>query len=294
MLTLGFTNHFYTLWSVNTFVRYGAGETVNGVFNGESYLVTKYSYIQNLSMDYEAAKAKIALVAGEQAWEEDLSLRGEHGSFEKTVRQINAMADWQFTFGKLTGKDIRISDDVWQLNRAMKNEPKGRTRVIARRRLIELGELVRYDWVERVFDQKLCDDYWSARGGYSEQDSATHDMFCNDVKRKYATVKHASIMDTKKAEAEISGHFFTDGERVSLKIKRVGGFSFEGSYGTTFIEKYMTEDGRMVKYMGSSRPEISEQEFVEVKATIKHSEYKGILETKLLRIKVKDLVKTQE
>lgn len=98
-------------------------------------------------MDYAVAVAKITAMAGEAGWEEDLDLRGEHGSFERTVRQLNAMPDWMFTFGKLSGTDIRVSEDVWQLTRAMEKELGGRRRVIARQRLMELGEYYRFNWV---------------------------------------------------------------------------------------------------------------------------------------------------
>jgi hypothetical protein len=34
-------------------------------------------------MDYEAAKLKITEIAKDAGWSEDLSLRGEHGSWQK-------------------------------------------------------------------------------------------------------------------------------------------------------------------------------------------------------------------
>lgn len=284
MLTLGFTNHYYTLWNVTSFMRYGRGETVNGVFNGESWLVINYNYIQNLSMDYDLAVEKITLLAGESSWSEDLTLKGEHGSFRRTVRQTNAIPQWQFTFGKLTYTDIRTATNAWQLNRAMNEEIGGRRRVYARRRLIELGELIRYDWVDKVFDAEASQKAWEECDGNLEVYSTFN--FHKDVKRKYATLRQVARFEKEKAEREQSGHFFTHGARITLEIKKIESFSFEGQFGTTHICKYITCDGKLVKYMGSNPPDISLEEFVTVKATIKHSEYKGILETKLQRIKI--------
>lgn len=288
MLTLGFTNHYYTLWNVVTSIRYGRGEVVNGVFNGERWQVTSYNYIQNLSMDFDAAVEKITTIAGDNKWEEDLSLRGEHGSFERTKRMIESMADWQFTFGKLTSCDIRVSTDVWQLTRAMNEEVGGRRRAYARRRLLELGELVRYEWVEKVFDQQLCDQYWKDHGGViTNENNPTHSMFVVDKKRNYATPRQVARFEAQKAERELSGHFFKDGERVTINIKQIDSFHFETAYGTTFICKYLTSDNKAVKYMGANPPDISTEHFVLVQATAKHSEYKGVAETKLQRIKIK-------
>lgn len=295
MLTLGFTNHFYTLWNVTTRLRYGAGAVVNGVFTGETWLVTKYSYMQNLSMDYEDAKAKIERLSG-GTWEEDLSLRGEHGSsFTRTVRQINAMADWQFTFGKLTGHDIREATDTWQLSRAMHAEIGGRRRVYARQRLLQLGFLVRYDWEETLADMAAWDKLLTEVEAAGKDPYAVNTIAVptRTVKRKYATTKQAAFMEKKKAEAELSGHFFENGKRIQLQIKEVGRFSFDSAYGTTFIVKYMTASGKLVKYMGSTPPDVSTEDFTPVTATIKHSDYKGQPETKLQRIKRADAPKVK-
>jgi hypothetical protein len=47
----------------------------------------------------------------------------------------------------MTGCEIPEATDIWQLTRAMHNESNPRRRVYARRRLIELGELVHRDKV---------------------------------------------------------------------------------------------------------------------------------------------------
>ena len=82
------------------------------------------------------------------------------------------------------------------------------------------------------------------------------------------------------------GHYYGEGERVDLMLKQVRSFGFETVYGYTWIEIYATPDRKEFKYMGSNPPEISKDEFVKVKATIKHDNYKGKDETKLQRVKV--------
>jgi len=108
------------------------------------------------------------------------------------------------------------------------------------------------------------------------------------VGKEYITpdqIKKREIKATR--EAAINGHHETDGARLSLKITRLGAIgSFETQYGTTFIFTFIDENNRLFKYMGSTALKIEDGETVNVKATIKHSEYKGVQETKLQRIKI--------
>ena len=83
-----------------------------------------------------------------------------------------------------------------------------------------------------------------------------------------------------------AGLYFNDGARVDIQIKEVKSFGFETAFGYTHICLYTTPDRREFKYMGSTPPEISKEEFTTVKATIKHDNYKGQDETKLQRIKI--------
>lgn len=62
-------------------------------------------------------------------------------------------------------------------------------------------------------------------------------------------------------------------------------FSFDTQYGTTYIVTLIDDNNRLFKYMGANTPDIK-GEFVTIKATVKHSEYKEQPETKLQRIKI--------
>ncbi len=258
MLTLGFTNVYYTLWQVeDPFKRYLTSE--------EWVMEQACSYQQNLSMEYEKAVEKIAAMSNGN-YAVDLELRGNH-SFTRELSKGDDFEVFQFTFGKLRGSDIRTCDDVWQINRAMTSEKKIRTRAIAKRRLIELGEIVRHTWVEEatVFN-----------GGNDNEN-----FLKPTIKRLYAT---KSQMD--KLNGPVSAHYYNDGEKVELELKEISHFGYETQYGWTSICIYATPDNRMFKYKGSTPPEVSKEGFCKVKATVKHDEYQGVAETKLQRVKV--------
>lgn len=183
---------------------------------------------------------------------------------------------------------IATSDDVWQLNR-LYNDSKanGRTRVYARRRLIELKTLVPYKWSEVV--TRYAADYRSPdEPGYEDWKASAYQ---EEVKYNYATPAKIEKLEEAKARAAASGHFFTDGTRVDLQLRRVDSFDFETQYGRTYVEHYVAPDGKMFKYMGNSPADISETEFTMVKATVKWDNYKGQPETKLQRIKVIECTK---
>lgn len=254
MLTLGFSTQYYTLWEVSEpFKKYGAGIVLNGVFTGDYTMVQNCDYIQNLSMDYDAAIAKITERSNGK-FNIDLELRG-HYSFIRSGSQGNDMPDYVFSFGQLMGQDIRTATDVWQLKRAMKEERGARRKVYARRRLVDLGVLVK-----------------NTIGLEAGNDS-------------FITTSHFRYVSEKLAKKSLSGHFYENGKRTTLSVKRIGGVSYDTQYGTVYIEEYLTDDGKIVKYKGSSPLRGIEDDFVSVVSTIEHSEYNGTPETRLKRPK---------
>lgn len=254
MLTLGFSSMYYTLWEVGEpEKKYTSGATVNGVFMGTFQLIQRCTYIQNLSKDHDTAVAKITEISGGM-YGVDLDLRGK-STFVRGVGAGNDMPDYVFSFGQLMGKDIREATDVWQLKRAVKEESGKRRRAYARRRLIDLGELVR-----NTFDG----DNW-------------------------VTPSQLRYLQDKAAKQAASGHFFENGKRITITLKRVGGASWPVQFGyresTMYLEEYLTEDGKLIKYKGSSPLDIND-EFVIVTGTVEHSEYNGQPETRLKRMKI--------
>lgn len=279
MLTIGFTEKYYTLWSVGE--PYEEKHYYNGLCIGSTWKQDCH-YMQNLSMDFDKAKAKAETLGDYQI---NLELRG-HSSFSYTISSDIKNRDEYyphdcFSFGRLESVKIMEVDDIWQLERAYREERSPRRRVYARRRLIELGRLVRYTW----YDKKTYNANWgkSDESGYClEPDYQT-----KKIRYNYATPERFENSKFTDYVASLeNGHLFEDGAKVELEIKRIPklSFSFNGSFGRTYIETYETKCGKIVKYMGSSPLDI-EENFTKVQATIKHSEYNGVDETKLIRIK---------
>lgn len=132
MLKIGFATQFYTLWNVEVESNYS---TVNGVhyLSGQT---ARYNFIKNISTSLEKTKALYPDL------DIDDSLRGKTGNWERQEK-LSPPFDL-FPFGKLACMPIIESADVWQLDRLYHlTSVNPRTRVLARRRLIELGELVR-------------------------------------------------------------------------------------------------------------------------------------------------------
>lgn len=273
MLTIGFTNQYYTLWSVS--------EPYKHYFSQYEYDIHQdVRYFQNLSFDLDEAKNKVETNYPNTPYLIDLSLRGENGSYTNTLNgeRMSDAPDWMFSFGRLKYQDIRESDDVWQLYRAYNQEKNARTRVHARRRLIDLGELVKYEWVEN-FSQNI---------NWNKQDENGHFLpeQIEDVQRakKYATLAQIAAFEKEKNKPS-AGHYETDGAKVILELKEIDSFGFNGNYGYTYVVTYADKCNREFKYMGASPSDISKEEFVKIQATIAHDTYRGN-ETKLKRIKI--------
>lgn len=259
---IGFATEFYTLWSYEKENVYAGNVVMNGV--GPQIIGVKhcYYYIKNISKDLDRVKS---LYPGIEIDEELRGVSRSFERFEKSEYPANC-----FSFGMMAGKDIstlsHTKEHVWQLFRAMSSEKGARRRAMARRRLIEMGELVKYPHNE-----------WVVIGG---------SLNCTNVEvlKNYATPKFIEIEESKKRQAE-QPYFFIDGQKVELLIKQVGATGFTGTYGYTFIRIYETQDGKTVKYIGSSPLDLVDG-FNKVKATVKHKEFRGNKETHLLRMKI--------
>lgn len=101
---IGFTNKYYTLWEVSDPYTYWISKE-------NSVERTDYTYIKNLSMDFDSAKSKVV-----GKYDIDLDLRGA-GSFHRDFRIDPVYGDDEFSFGMLKGEKIAESNDVWQITR---------------------------------------------------------------------------------------------------------------------------------------------------------------------------------
>lgn len=274
---IGFATQYYTLWEIYTQPVYASNTTVNGVppaiigYNHDCY------YQKNISMD----RAKVEeLYPGVDI---DMELKGHSRSF-KYFKKVEALPTC-FSFGKLEGQPIETSTDVWQLKRALgiipgqPGEKSKRRRVLARRQLVALWELLRYPHTYEVIV------------GWKDEPDGTESPIKETRRSTYATPFDRRKMEEKKASLEMP-YFFEDGKRIELEVNELKRFGFEGSYGYVTILVMETTTGEIVKYMGTSPPKLTgvdddgNEVFTKIKATVEHKEYKGAKETMLKRIKI--------
>lgn len=266
---IGFATEYFTLWNLAEIKRY---EDINGIHTHVS-TDWKYTYIQNLSKSEEQAIEKFKEKYNHEP-EIDETLRGQTTSFTKT--EMMMMPYTVFPFGKLQMVEILSTDDVWQLNRVLSGEgaiggPKEfntlkplRRKVLARKRLIELGEIIKYNHVGSKWDDKNCE-------------------WIDDVNLKYISKRDYS----KIIEAKESKFYHENGEKVEINLKQVFKTGYDSAFGYVSIVTYENELGHKYIYKGGSVPYLGESDgFVTVKATIKHNEYRGIKQNMIQRVKV--------
>jgi len=254
MRTIGFANTFYTLWDVSAPYKHRISQH-------EIQWRVQKTYIQNLSLSLEKAEAKLE---GEYAI--DLDLRGSTSFWEAVGENESTLKDYEVPFGRNIGWDIRECDDsenmvklLWNVylkkdivftDTNPVNASWKRPIVYARRQLFNLGILIKHDG-------------------------------------QFMIPAYVDKYDAKKlAESLKMGFFFEEKEKVVVKLKEVKRFGFESRFGFTTIVTYMDKKGRSFKYMGAS-PKDEFDGFKDIAFTIKHSEYNGVKETKMLRMKIK-------
>lgn len=128
MLTIGFTNTFYTLWDVSE-------PFTTQVNSYTTRTKTTCTYIKNLSTDLEKAKA---MLAG-QEYQIDLELRGSF-SFTRIIGDVKLPG--VFHFGKYAGQEISKCTDLKYLQWYCNNKTEQRDlamSVLAEHGYTELG-----------------------------------------------------------------------------------------------------------------------------------------------------------
>lgn len=273
---IGFATEYYTLWSVAENKQYVTNpNTGEHIHVGTNWV---YNYIQNLSKDEEQAIKKIAerYNISEDSVIVDEGLRGvTTRSFEKYIKIC--MPYTVFPFGKLKWMEIRTSDDVWQLKQVLEGNrsiggheefntliPRKR-KVLARQRLLELGEIIRFNHIGKVWDDE-------GEGNWEE------------VPCKYMTKRDYE----NHLKAQASFHLHSEGDKVEVSLKCIHCTGYDSAYGFTSIITYENEKGEQYIYKGGTPPdiELGDDKFTKVKGTVKHGEYKGIKQTFLQRIKI--------
>jgi hypothetical protein len=123
-----------------------------------------------------------------------------------------------------------------------------RMQAIARRRLIELGHIVRYagKWI---------------------------------AKRELRNIERDKVKERGNA------HYFEEGQRVKVHVVKELLYQGQGQYGTFFIYRFVDQDTGDVYHYKGGEPMRFEQAII--LGTVSHEEYKGNKQTNLKRITVK-------
>lgn len=127
------------------------------------------------------------------------------------------------------------------------NMPNARHAVVARKRLVELGELIRFE------------------GRYLRP--------------------HQYVLEMKKRDENNVFHF-NEGDKVTVEIELVDKKSYPTVYGFTFLQFFKDSEGRNLMYSGGSPKNLNIGDKIKVTATVKHSEYRGTKQTLLQRMKI--------
>jgi co-chaperonin GroES (HSP10) len=271
-LHIGFATEFFTLWERRAEQHYKTST------DGMQYLahtVYDYYFLQNLSKDQAAAQEKAA-ARGCTELEPDFQLFGQRWNFSVTVREnqpVQPPTRFQTDIYGMYGTDIAAYDYS--------------TEHYKRGGEIKLPGISAL-WVEylHAYNTERTHTFNELRRAVICRAKLTELGILIKVGREYLTPGKAE----RKAKAAIvaaaaQGHHYENGKRMALEIKEIDSFSFDGNFGTTFIKTYVSNDGKLFKYMGGTPPEISREDFTPVKATIKHDNYRDVMETKLQRIK---------
>jgi hypothetical protein len=150
----------------------------------------------------------------------------------------------------------------------MNSEPNLRTRVLARRRLVELGDLVYFPHMTEA----------------SIEDNGNGWV---PIWKKYMTVDQVSAqLRGFEASKRKAGHWETEGKRISIELKEVGTIGFETQWGMCYVVTMVDADNRKFTYKGSNPPSTSKEEFKKMTGTIKHGSYRDEQQTLLQRIKL--------
>lgn len=265
-LRIGFANTYFTLWSVS---------------NPYKHYHNKYDwswrvdsmYIRNLSMNEDLAVEK-AKGFGATLLDINDCLRGSSSSFHTISDKVESdypsfmyPRDLRHSYGQGDIRLLGINDnevkalwflymkkDIVFIGENSCNSSWKRPIVHARRRMLDLGILVRYDG--KVLSSSYLSTYKSIQA------------------------------ESKLKESLDNGHHFIDGARLELHLRTISFRTFPGEWGSFNVITYESKCGKLFSYMGSSEPNVSNELFTIVKATISHSNYKEQDITKLKRITV--------
>lgn len=200
-----------------------------------------YQYIQNLSYDFDVAKQKMNEQYGSKDWNVDLEVRGKSQSFSKSLSiKYN---EGVFLFGQYKGysfdevNDFDYKQWYWE---ATKDTEKFSQKLHDELQLIGGIVMWKDEWVTLNSFEKIIDN----------------------------------LIDAIDRNMYESGHFHTEGERVTLDLVFQSHTTKQTSFG--LMSKYHFVDKNTYRnyfYEGSRNIDIKPNDLVTITGTIKHVSY---------------------
>ncbi len=151
-----------------------------------------------------------------------------------------------------------------------------------------------YPDVEKLLNKYLKHHYILAdisyrfeKNGYlSEKQVELVNKLVKGVKKQIR--KRRKEEKREKELKQFEGHHYDNGEKVEMNlVEIIKDRSWNSDFGRTYLIQWITDDNKIVQYIGGSPPYGDDGIYVgKVKATIKHVEYKGEKQTKIQRIKL--------
>lgn len=250
MLTIGKADKYYTLWEIT------GPERVQ--YDTFSAIVTRHTYLQNLSFDFDKAKSKVEACTDEYGI--DLELRGAQSFNKEITREYNPGV---LLFGRHVGTKFEDIEDsgylMWYYRNTVNTDKFCETLIDE---LVKRGELFEYDG-EYVTEAQLI------------------------IKVKEIFTKEIYQL----------GHWETDGDRITKELRARGLWGYESSFGWVDVIELVDYNDNLYYVRGSYRTdeEIKENDIIVITGTIAHkSWYDSRLgmernETQLKRVKITDV-----
>lgn len=200
-----------------------------------------FNFIQKLSYDIEDARKQIQERYGESSLELNQEVRGKYKSFSKSI--FKKYRDDVFLFGKYKGnlfnKIHDLSYKVWYWGETKGTEKKSQP---LEDYLLEKEVLI------------PINDSWT-----------TPDKFLKYLRRVSMRLDSFMYPD---------GHYYEDGEKVTLQLKLIKHYTTSTMYGT--MQKYVFSDldeTYVIRYNGSLIFPISDGDVVFMEGIIKHDSF---------------------
>ncbi len=203
------------------------------------------------------------------------------------------------SLGFVVSKPEFTLDEIKKLNDALSNESRllaaEQLRITQKMKHDEQVDLIKngmfpYGKNKEIPFDKLIEtngasyiEYWIKEGAFT--DNGITSFMSKYLIRQYPKIARVALL----ADKGNCKYFGVVGVRQkAVKVTHVGGGGFEGYYGTTWIENFVTATGELLTYMGSASMDVEKGSEYVIDFGIKSQEiYNKKFQTKILRVKFK-------